>query len=475
MSDYLFDLITKSGNTITDAGNLVSIGNTPSINDFGSVAFIGKFGTGYSAPTDLLVANPLGDISNLSNSDTWRFSDQIQINNNNQIIARDTISGLQALRVWDAERPNSYYVEATGGYPPGSLDFEWLYLYPSINNNDQVVFIADPKDGGTFNAALATRKENTAFGSRDYNEAIVPSAFVKPAIADNGTIVARETFSTITLSDYQLNPIAVIANTVSGFDSVGVAPDISSDGRVVAFYGDLTNPGANSTTQGLDAGEGIFISLETDSGREIKRIAGIAGNGILDPGESHNDINENGEVDPGEDEGFIDDFNLDESVGISFTATDDGGSGAVAYLAIDEDGNENLISSDFNISSEDENEPTQTFVTSKAIAKVGQEASQVSSELSGNIQDLNIDDPINDSGQIAFWTETTTGDEAVIKADPIRKPVFILPGIGGSFPENADFPEWLLNKGGIEPDELRIEPFSDTYSDLIETLKRAGY
>ena len=354
------------------------------------------------------------------------------------------------------------------------MDFEWIYLYPSINKNEQVVFVADPKDGGTFNAALATRKENTAFGSRDYNEAIVPSAFVKPAIADNGTIVARETFSTITLSDYQLNPIAVIANTVSGFNSVGVAPDISSDGRVVAFYGDLTNPGANSTTQGLDAGEGIFISLETDSGREIKRIAGIAGNGILDPGESHNDIDENGEVDPGEDEGFIDDFNLDESVGISFTATDDGGSGAVAYLAIDEDGNENLISSDFNISSEDENEPTQTFVTSKAIAKVGQEASQVSSELSGNIQDLNIEDPINDSGQIAFWTETTTGDEAVIKADPIRKPVFILPGIGGSFPRHEDFGEWLLDRG-VAPDTLEIDYLANTYDDLIQTLENAGY
>ena len=59
MADYIFDLITKSGDDISDAGNLVSIGETPSINNLGSVAFIGKFGTGFNPPRDLLVADSL--------------------------------------------------------------------------------------------------------------------------------------------------------------------------------------------------------------------------------------------------------------------------------------------------------------------------------------------------------------------------------------------------------------------------------
>ena len=159
MSNYSFDLITKSGDNINAAGNLVSIGNTPSINNFGSIALIGKFGTGFSAPTDLLVANPSGDISNLSSSDTWRFSNQVQINDNNQIVARDTLAGLFAIRRWDVDLPDAYIVEATGGFPAGGLDFESLYLFQRINNSDDVVFVGDPKDNGAFNQVVATQRE----------------------------------------------------------------------------------------------------------------------------------------------------------------------------------------------------------------------------------------------------------------------------------------------------------------------------
>ena len=262
MSDYLFDLITKTGNSIPSGSNLTGLGNTPSINDFGLVAFVGEFDSG----TDLLAEDALGNVVNLSGSYSLNFSNQVEINNNNQVVARDSVSGLQAIRIWDVGLPSSYRVAATGGFPADGLDFEWIYLFPSINNSDQVVFVADPKDGGAFNTALATP---SFVGSENYNEAIVPSALIKPAIADNGTVVARESNS-IRLNDYQLNPIAVIASNFSGFDSLGLASNISNDGKAVAFYGDLVNPGATSTTQGLDAGEGIFISLETDTGREIK-------------------------------------------------------------------------------------------------------------------------------------------------------------------------------------------------------------
>ena len=83
MSNYLFDLITKSGDNIDAADSLVSIGNTPSINDSGLVAFIGKFGTGFQPPRDLLVFDSTDNIVNLSSDYTWRFSDQVQINNRN--------------------------------------------------------------------------------------------------------------------------------------------------------------------------------------------------------------------------------------------------------------------------------------------------------------------------------------------------------------------------------------------------------
>ena len=108
------------------------------------------------------------------------------------------------------------------------------------------------------------------------------------------------------------------------------------------------------------------------------------------------------------------------------------------------------------------------------LAKAGQEASEIQPDLTGNIQDLHIYDPINKSGQIAFWARTTTSEEAVIRANPIRKPVFILPGIGGSFPRHGDFGDWLLNRG-VDPDTLEIDYLANTYDDLIQTLENAGY
>jgi hypothetical protein len=49
-----------------------------------------------------------------------------------------------------------------------------------------------------------------------------------------------------------------------------------------------------------------------------------------------------------------------------------------------------------------------------------------------------------------------------------------VPGIVGSLPANGDMDEWLTNRG-FAPDKLQPEKISDTYDDLVETLKRSGY
>ncbi|MEM8722124.1 MAG: hypothetical protein AAGE84_22990 [Cyanobacteria bacterium P01_G01_bin.39] len=393
MTNYTFDLISKSGDSVSIGGgttNLIGeLGNYPSINDFGSVAFIGKFGTGFSAPTDLLVSNPLGNIINLSDQDFGKFGNQVQINNNNQVISRDSSGGSQAIRVWDAGVSNSYSVEATGGLYANLYDFSFLYPFQRINDNGQSVFVGNTSFGFSQNQVLATQKGQT----RDYNKIDVASANIKPSIANNGNIVFREHNSdSIRLTDYQLNLLGTIASNNSGFSSVGVGTSISDDGKVVAFYGDLDNPGATPATEGLEAGEGIFISIEKDSGREIKRIAGISGNNILDPGETYVDLNENGQFDSGTetDVGLSANFNTDESLGVSFTETDNGGFGTIAYLASDQNDSESLISSKYNISFDDETESIQTNVTSELVAKVGEPANEIKSDLTGDIQDLNI-------------------------------------------------------------------------------------
>ena len=87
-----------------------------------------------------------------------------------------------------------------------------------------------------------------------------------------------------------------------GFTRLGQSPGISDDGRIVVFFGELSAPGAAAL--GTFPGVGIFANVDTGGGRVIQRIAGLAGNGVLDPGESFFDLNGNGLLDPGED--FVD-------------------------------------------------------------------------------------------------------------------------------------------------------------------------
>jgi Putative Ig domain/Lecithin:cholesterol acyltransferase len=61
-----------------------------------------------------------------------------------------------------------------------------------------------------------------------------------------------------------------------------------------------------------------------------------------------------------------------------------------------------------------------------------------------------------------------------------RKPVFVIPGIGGSLwdlnatDSKSREDEWYL-KRGLSPDRLAIDPLAESYSVLIAKLKNAGY
>jgi hypothetical protein len=306
MTEYSFDLITKQGNSVS--GSLITgFENTPSINDFGTVAVVGKFGSSES----LLTGDAQSAVSNISGAYSSSFRAGVEINNNNRVVAVDLGGNASAVRVWSATNSGlPFSNRGTGKYPSSGYDFENIFSYPSLSNdiqNEQVAFNATPR--GEFpKIALETYRgdiSNEEFQARFFNEAIISGGFTVPMVADDGKVVARDA-SKIILNDYQLNPIEVIASDTNGFTSVGRAPGISDNGKAVAFYGD-------------NAGEGIFISVETDSGWEKHRIAGVAGNRILDPGETYTDSNGNGELDGNEEDlGVIGSFAPDERIGINF-------------------------------------------------------------------------------------------------------------------------------------------------------------
>lgn len=464
-TDYSFDTIFR---TASGGSGLTGFENKTSINDSGKVAVVGKFGLS----EDILVGDAVNPVINLSNGSRSKFSSPVQINNDDQVVAIDLASGpnfssLSAIRLWDTNNPGSSRRNiATGNTNRSTEDFENIFPIVSLNNQfpeDQVAFLADPV--GSDNTALETFAGDNQIG-REYNE-LVQGDF-RPMLADDGRVVVGDSSNSLVVRNYELNSIEPIANAADGFTNIGNTPGISDNGKAVAFYGEKSGK------------KGIFVSIDTNSGWVTHQVASISGDGILDPGGETFDDDGDGNVELGEDTGIISGFDSFQRIGITYGKNEILNSdpdtanvkdfGTVTYLAKDLSGNESLISTRFNISNS-----SNLNVTHSEVVKVGDSVNKFDPTLTGNIQDLNIYDPINVPGQIAFWAKTTNGDEAVVRANPIRKPVLIVPGIGGSLPDSKeDFEEWVVNRGFV-PDRLKSDPLANTYSDLVESLKRAGY
>jgi hypothetical protein len=54
-------------------------------------------------------------------------------------------------------------------------------------------------------------------------------------------------------------------------------------------------------------------------------------------------------------------------------------------------------------------------------------------------------------------------------------PILLVPGFAASMPaDSSTVDEWLTHRG-ISPDKLQVDPVGDTYQDLLQTLRNAGY
>ena len=100
-----------------------------------------------------------------------------------------------------------------------------------------------------------------------------------------------------------------------------------------------------------------------------------------------------------------------------------------------------------------------------------------------NLNDL-IDDPdfvvteavsINNKGQIAAMGSHPVHGSCVLRLDPLRPPVLVLPGIAGTYAANVhDMGAWAFTRG-IEPAGMQIDPLGHFYDDILQTLENAGY
>src|SRR5262249_35378855 len=95
---YRFDIIAQTGQA-----SLISMGDSPSINDDGEVGFVGVLTGGQAVFIGNGVGNPVNITPGFVRS-TLVFGRAVQINNNWKVVARDQVSGSPPsnfIRLWD--------------------------------------------------------------------------------------------------------------------------------------------------------------------------------------------------------------------------------------------------------------------------------------------------------------------------------------------------------------------------------------
>lgn len=484
---FSYEIIAKTGDS-----SLTGMGDGPSINDMGVVAFVGQLPGGEA----VFVGDQQSPLTNITPSfvsSTRAFGRFVQINNFNKVVARDRLSGapLRSLvRVWDV---NSFAFStiARGG---GTSDiYDSVLAAPSLNNNETLLednAAAGGNNDGicdiaeacipqvTFSAFIGVSNflatpQKTPVSLSDsglYSQILIDEATVRPMIADTGAIVARiGSVGDYVISLFNKTNDLAIANLAKGFTTVGLSPGISDDGRIVAFYGDLSASGAAAL--GTTSGPGIFAwidrvcvssgpdgvldsahggddivtplgvrsgangvcetsAIEDDrqlvgvgqlSGRVI-RVAGVSANGQLDPGELCLDLDANGRCDANEpDVGAIASFDQDSRVGVNSVGT-------VTYVAFDTSGNKTLFASQVEliVANPMSSEPASVASPPEAVIAAGSSVVGV-----GLVTNIGVYDPISDRvvtkdaqgkddkrslGGVAFWISTSAGMQAILRA-----------------------------------------------------------
>jgi uncharacterized repeat protein (TIGR01451 family) len=256
---YDLDVVAVNGQN-----GLTGLFAAPSINDKGVVAMSGRTTGGAILISDL-VGSSHNIIPNLANP-TRFFSGPVQIDNNNNVLSQEFVSGtspaINFLRRSDGNGINLSTV-IYGANGTGLNDFDAISPNPSTNNVNQVAFNATI---GSSTTNLITGVTRPAFNRAQLANS---GASLRPMIADDGRVVVQAggaTTDPILLYENNLASSNGIASSVNGFTAMGQSPGISDDGKIVAFYGNITISGTT--------GPGIFASLLEGSIRRTIRLTG---------------------------------------------------------------------------------------------------------------------------------------------------------------------------------------------------------
>ena len=257
---YKYEIIARSG-----AGGLTGFGDNASINDAGRVAFVGQIAGGEG----VFIGDAAAAATNITPGFLRTFGRAVQINNTNQVVARDRINGAPPptrVRIWNGNALNAFTTIASGG---GNIldDYDSVFTHASANNGGQVVFSA--LDGAA--TKLATPAQFIGFNELTFTG----NAIFRPQIADDGSVVIRAGDLTRPILQYNNALTAPIGiGTTGNFSALGMSPGVSDDGRIVAFSGTSTNVTASTPSLGSGIFASVCTSRQLPRGRRAAPAAG---------------------------------------------------------------------------------------------------------------------------------------------------------------------------------------------------------
>lgn len=274
-SFYQYQIVAQTGQT-NSLGTFSSFGLGPSVNEYGTVAFVGQV---ENSSEQILGNNPfiwnpsLGTPTAVAPDyldDRRTFFGTLQINDENQIVTQDEYAGNPPFyygRVWDGNQQNSFSLVAQSS----ETGFEAILGNPAIDySNDVALSALDHSFNGFLLEASPPYSQPHQVGMK------TPLA---PLIADTAYTVVRAgntNTSPIVLYSPNLKTLTTIADTTQ-FSALGESPGISRDGLIVVFAGDLTSAGtAGTTAWDKYAGLGIFLAVIQNGQIQYRtRVAGF--------------------------------------------------------------------------------------------------------------------------------------------------------------------------------------------------------
>jgi hypothetical protein len=184
----------------------------------------------------------------------------------------------------------------------------------------------------------------------------------------------------------------------------------------------------------------------------IQRVAGISGNGHLEPGEFHHDANGDGDVDGGEDVGGHSQIAADSPLNIEVRS----GVAQIAFVANSTDGRKGIIVHEFRVAAN--GDVKRANVSNDRVIQIGDSIPG----FDALVDDLRIYRGLNRHGLVAFLAELADGNSAVIKAIP--DPPSVLNVVTHGFGNKID-------DLGLDPSQITLfRDFLVPFTEMGEAL-----